>query len=80
MIGWNVYVYLPLKSLYLSQVIAPRIAPAFQELVGERVAGVLPALQTLFLEDFDLLEDIGLFVSRRQFSRHPVVVSHWNSW
>ena len=72
------------KSLYLCRVIAPRIAPAFQELVGERVAGVLPALQTLYVEDLDLLrplpEDIGLFVSRRQFSGHPVAVSHWDGW
>ncbi|KAI0279651.1 hypothetical protein BGY98DRAFT_1144284 [Russula aff. rugulosa BPL654] len=72
------------KSLYLCRVIAPRIAPAFQELIGERIAGVLPALQTLFVEDLDLLrplpEDIGLFVSRRQFSGHPVAVSHWDGW
>jgi len=33
------------KSLYLSRVIVPHIAPALQELVGERVAGALPALQ-----------------------------------
>ena len=67
------------KSLYLCWVIVPHIAPAFQELVGERVAGVLPALQTLFVEDLDLLrplpEDIGLFVFRHQFSGHPVAVS-----
>jgi len=69
------------KSLYLSWVIVPRIAPALQELSGERVAGALPALQTLFLEDLDLSgpvqEAIGSFVSRRQFSSHPVAVSHW---
>ena len=76
--------FTPVKSLYLCQVIALRIAPAFQELVGESVAELLPTLQTLFWEDLDLLgplpEDIGLFVSRRQFSGHPVAVSHWNSW
>jgi hypothetical protein len=71
------------KSLYLSQVVVPRIAPALQELIGERVAGpgVLPALQTLFLEDLNLSgpvqEAIGSFVSGRQFSSHPVAVSHW---
>jgi hypothetical protein len=69
------------KNLYLSRVIVPRIAPAFQELIGERVAGVLPALQTLFLENVNLSgpvqEAIGSFVSGRQFSSHPVTVSHW---
>jgi hypothetical protein len=70
------------KSLYLSQVIVPRIAPALQEeLIGERVTGALPALQTLFLEDLNLSgpvqEAIGTFVSERQFSSHPVAISHW---
>jgi hypothetical protein len=69
------------KSLYLSQVIVPRIAPALQEHIGERVTGALPALQTLFLEDLNLSgpvqEAIGTFVSGRQFSSHPVAVSHW---
>jgi hypothetical protein len=69
------------KSLYLSRVIVQRIAPALQELIGERVAGVLPALQILFLEDLDLSgpvqEAIGSFVSGRRFSSHPVAVSHW---
>jgi hypothetical protein len=37
--------------LYVSKEILPRIAPAFQELAGERVTEVLPALQNLFLED-----------------------------
>jgi hypothetical protein len=71
------------KSLYLSRVIVPRIAPTLQELIGERVAGpgVLPALQTLFLQVLDLSgpvqEAIGSFVTGRQFSGHPVAVSHW---
>ena len=69
------------KSLYLSREIVPRIVPALQDLIEERVAGVLPALQTLFLEDLDLSgpvqEAIGSFVSGRQFSSHPVAVSQW---
>ena len=69
------------KSLYVSRRIVPRIAPALQELVGERVAGTLPALQTLFLEDLNLSGPvqgaIGSFVSGREFSGHPVAVSHW---
>jgi hypothetical protein len=70
------------KSLYLSRVFAQRIAPALQGLIGETVVGVLPALQTLFLEDLNLSgpvqEAIGSFVSGRQFSGHPVAVSQWN--
>jgi hypothetical protein len=69
------------KSLYLSRVNVRRIAPALQALIEERVAGVLPALQTLFLEDLGLSgpvqKAIGSFVSGRQFSGHPVAVSHW---
>ena len=69
------------KSLYLSRVSVPRVAPPLQELVGERVAGVLPALKTLFLEDLDLSETvqeaIGSFVSGRQFSCLPVAISPW---
>jgi len=64
------------KSLYLSRVNSQCIAPALQGLIGESVAGVLPALQTLFLEDLNLSgpvqEAIGSFVSGRQFSGHPV--------
>jgi hypothetical protein len=70
------------KSLYLSRVNVRRIAFALQELVGERVAEVLPALQTLFLEDLNLSgpvqEAIWSFVSGRQFSGRPVAVSLWN--
>lgn len=71
------------KSLYLSHVIVRCIAPALWELIGERVAGVLPAMQTLFLPDLDLLgpasvpEAIRSFVSGRQFFGRPVAVSHW---
>jgi len=38
------------KKLSLSRNIAHYIAPALQELVGERVTDVLPALQSLVLE------------------------------
>ena len=73
--------FISVKNLYLSHVIVRRIAPALQEIIGERVAGVLPALETLFLEDVLILEPfqeaIGSFVSGRQFSSHPVAVSYW---
>jgi hypothetical protein len=36
------------KNLYLSEKFATRIAPALQELVGDRTTEVLPALQIIF--------------------------------
>jgi hypothetical protein len=71
-----------LKGLYLSQEIAPYIAPALQELVKERETEVLPALQSLFLEELHPLgpvqEAIGQFVDARQLSSHPIAVSQWD--
>lgn len=69
------------KGLYISQEFAPLIVPAVQELVGERVTEVLPSLQTLFLEETHasgpFQETIGNFVSARQHTKHPIVVSRW---
>jgi hypothetical protein len=72
------------KRLYLSQELAPRIAPALQELVHEeRVAEVLPTLQTLFLQEtlpaVPVQEAIDDFVAARQLTSHPIAVSHWKS-
>jgi hypothetical protein len=68
------------KYLYLSRRFVRRIAPALQELVGERVTEVLPALQTLFLEETHSsgpVQGIGQFVAARQLSSHPIAVSRW---
>ena len=69
------------KALYLSWNFTPRIAPALQELVGESVAEVLPALQTLFLEEPLLSGPVGdaidQFVAARQLAGRPVAVSRW---
>jgi hypothetical protein len=70
------------KDLYISQEYVPRVALALQELVGERVTEVLPALQNLFLEEplpsGPVQETIGQFVAARELAGHPVTVSHWN--
>jgi hypothetical protein len=70
------------KELYLSRGFAPCIAPVLQELVGERVGEVLPALQSLFLEELHpsgpVQEAIEKFVAVRQLSSHPISVSHWD--
>jgi hypothetical protein len=65
-----------LKILRVSREFLPRIAPAFQEL-----AGVLPALQSLFLEELHpsgpVRETIEKFAAARQLAGHPVAVSYW---
>jgi hypothetical protein len=70
------------KSLYLSREFGPRIAPALQELVGERVTEVLPALEKLYLEDElhtsgPLQEAIWPFYYARLFCGHPIVLPRW---
>ena len=70
------------KNLYLSWKIAPRIVTALQELIGESVTSVLPALQRLLVEKLNILgpvqEVIGQFVAARQLAYRPIAVSHWD--
>ncbi len=69
------------KDLYPSREIASRIAPALQDLVGERVT-VFHALPNFFLEEPyppALAQDaIGQFVAARQLPGHPITVSPWD--
>ncbi len=69
------------KNLYLSKQFAPRIAPALQELTGDRTTEVLPSLQNIFLEGFlpsePVQEGIRQFISARQLINRPVVISVW---
>jgi hypothetical protein len=71
-----------LKNLYLSKEFTPRIAPVLEEVVGERVVEILPALQGLFLEEVNpagpVQEAIEKFVAARQPSGHPIAVSHYS--
>ena len=64
------------KSLILDDQIARLVAPALQELPGESVTEVLPALQNLFLEESQpsklVKEAIGKFIAARQLSGCPV--------
>jgi hypothetical protein len=73
--------YTAAKDLYLSQKLVSRIAPVLQQLVGERVTEVLPALRALFLEEpfpsGPVLEGIEQFVAARQLAGHPIAVSCW---
>jgi hypothetical protein len=69
------------KNLYLSEDFASRIASSLQELAGDRIAEVLPALRNIFLEGLQpsgrVHEGIGEFVAARQLSGHPIAVSRW---
>ena len=66
------------KELYLSKEFTPRIVPYLQELVGGRTTEVLPALQSLLLEEIypsgPVRETIGKFVAARRLSDHPVAI------
>jgi hypothetical protein len=69
------------KGLYVPSKITPFIVLALQELVGEGVAEVLPALQTLFLGEplpsGSDREAIDQFVAARELAGHPIAVSRW---
>ena len=69
------------KYLYLCQELPPLIAPTLQELVGERATEVLPALETLLLQETlpsgPVPETIGKFIAERELSNHPITLSHW---
>jgi hypothetical protein len=72
------------KNLYLSDEFMPRIATALQELAGPRTTEVLPALENIFLEGFELWEPlhegIEKFVTARRLPSHPVAVSLWDKY
>ena len=72
------------KDLHMSQEFVPRIVLALRELVAEgRETEVLPALQSVFLEEplslGPIQEAIGQFVAARQLAGHPITVSNWRS-
>ena len=67
------------KYLRISENFSPSVALVLQELDGERVTEVLPALRTLFLEEplpsGPILEIIEEFVAARELVGHPIAVS-----
>ena len=67
------------KDFYICEDFAPSVALVLQELDGERVTEVLPALKALFLEDplpsGPILEIIGEFVAARELVGRPISVS-----
>ena len=71
------------KNLYISEEFARRIAPALQELVGDRTTEVLPALRDIYLEGLEssgpAQEGIRQLVAARQITSRPIAVSRWAS-
>ena len=71
------------KNLYLGEEIAPRIAPALQEVVEGRITEVLPILESIVLEGLEssgsVEEGISQFVAAREVAGHPITISHWDS-
>ena len=81
------------RDLKISWDFTRHIAPALQELVGERTMEVLPALQTLsidmplpmgkpILSEFPfpsrlVQESFDQFVASRKLAGHPITVSYW---
>ncbi|KAI9436097.1 hypothetical protein F5148DRAFT_1380334 [Russula earlei] len=69
------------EDLRLSDQIAQGVCQALEELTGERVTEVLPALQNIFLKGLEPLESVPKyiegFVAARKISGHPVAVHRW---
>ncbi len=74
------HLFTSVKNLNLYRASVPFVAPALQELSGERVTEVLPALETLFLEgpqpSGPVKGPIGNFIAARQLAGCPVTVRH----
>jgi hypothetical protein len=70
------------KHLYLRKIFAQGIAAALQELIGGRIAEVLPSLRNIFVEGLEpsgpFQKNIQQFVAARQLSDHPITMSAWN--
>ena len=68
------------KGLYTSTQPALHLARILQELAGERVAKVLPALEDIFISEYNLSaaqEAMKPFLAARQLFGRPVTVNRW---
>jgi len=68
--------FIAVQSLRVRKELVPLVAPALQDLTGDRVTEVLPVLRYLHLEELEpsgsLWEAIQPFIKARQLSDHPV--------
>ena len=69
------------RTLRMCRNLKPLIVRALRELTGERATEVLPALDSLYLEESQPSgseqQAIEPFIAARQHSDHPVVVHRW---
>jgi len=72
------------KHLYVSKELSPHVTLALEDLPGERVTDVVPALEHLSIADFCprtkacIKENVKQFIAARQLFGRPVTVHHWN--
>ena len=70
------------RTLRIRRQLQPLIVPALQELTGERATEVLPALDSVYLEEYQPSgseqQAIKPFIAARQYSDHPVAVHPWD--
>ena len=70
------------RTLRITLELQPLILLALQELTGERATEVLPALDRLYLEEYQPSgseqQAIKPFLAARQYSDHPVAVHLWD--
>jgi hypothetical protein len=73
--------FVAVETLYLSEGLALCVAPALKGLTQDDVNGVLPALQTLFVEGLTPSGPVQVaieeFVAARERAGHPVDVQCW---
>ncbi|KAI0255440.1 hypothetical protein BJV78DRAFT_1175456, partial [Lactifluus subvellereus] len=69
------------RTLRISRLAQSSIVRTLQELTGERAIEVLPALDGLYLEDYQpsgpVQKVIESFIATRRYSDHPVAVHRW---
>jgi hypothetical protein len=70
-----------IQGLYVYENLVPFIAPALQELIGERATEVLPNLRDVFLGGSvipeSVQEAIQPFVDARRLSGRPIAIHRW---
>ncbi|KAH9966442.1 hypothetical protein BC827DRAFT_1373773 [Russula dissimulans] len=72
--------FIAVQSLRVTKDLVPLVAPALQDLIGDRAAEVLPPLRNLLVEgeglepSGSLWEAMQPFVTARQLSDHPVAI------
>ena len=74
--------FVSVKSLYIADRLGLILSTVLEKVTGERVTGILPALENLFIRDLwpvdELVEKIITpFVSARQLYDRPITVQAW---